>query len=258
MHVLSEHDQGNQNYVYRLDARTKIFICLCMSIGVIFLNSIFTFCFLVFVTLLYAINLRRYRILFMTYVGIIFLWLTAVLFMKLMHMMSSMVPVAEPVALLIPFLRISVMLNAILVLALSSRVQSLLTALKSFRLPVWLYIPSVVMIRFIPTFIKDVQQIHESMRIRGYSLNPFFILVHPVLSVRLMVAPIVFRALRSSDDLGIAAELKGVGHMKSMTTYKPSSFKILDFLAVITTIIILITGWWIQTRLGGEIAGFHP
>lgn len=35
--------------------------------------------------------------------------------------------------------------------------------------------------------------------------------LHPILSARLILAPILFRALKSSETLGVAAELKGMG-----------------------------------------------
>ncbi|MEA1868535.1 MAG: hypothetical protein U9N19_10635 [Thermodesulfobacteriota bacterium] len=46
------------------------------------------------------------------------------------------------------------------------------TALKSLRLPLFLYLPAVVMIRFIPSFINDIKQVTEVLKIRGYKINP--------------------------------------------------------------------------------------
>ncbi|MDY0362618.1 MAG: energy-coupling factor transporter transmembrane component T [Desulforegulaceae bacterium] len=185
------------------------------------------------------------------------MWLLSIGIMRLMHAAVPMVPVTEPLKMLVPFLRTLVMVNVILALALSSRVQTLLTALKSFRLPVWLYLPSAVMIRFIPSFIKDVRQIHDTMLIRGYSLNPVFILRHPLIGVRLMAAPLIFRALRSSDELGIAAELKGVGYGVPMKNFRPSVFTCVDGLAMICTLAVIFAACLIQIQLGVEILGDH-
>jgi len=232
-------------------------ICLGMSVTVVFLNHSLALGFLNIMTLSYALNLGRYKAVSVCYTAVFVMWLISIGIMRLMHMAVPMVPVTEPLKMLVPFLRTLVMVNVILGLALSSRVQTLLTALKSFRLPVWLYIPSAVMIRFIPTFIKDVRQIHDTMLIRGYSLNPIFIIRHPVTAVRPMAAPLIFRALRSSDELGIAAELKGVGYGASMRNYRPSVFGRIDTLTLILTLAVIIAACLIQTRWGIHIPGEH-
>ena len=84
-----------------------------------------------------------------------------------MSLLSPSMPAFSAVSLVVPFLRMATMLNVILPLAFSCRVQSLLTALKSLRLPFCLYLPAAVMIRFIPTFLHDAKQVSETLRIRA-------------------------------------------------------------------------------------------
>jgi energy-coupling factor transport system permease protein len=48
-----------------------------------------------------------------------------------------------------------VMINTTLVIALSYRLQSILATLKTMRLPYFIYLPSAVMLRFIPSSIND-------------------------------------------------------------------------------------------------------
>ena len=74
-----------------------------------------------------------------------------------MSLLIPSMPAFSAVSLVVPFLRMATMLNVILPLAFSCRVQSLLTALKSLRLPFCLYLPAAVMIRFIPTFLHDAK-----------------------------------------------------------------------------------------------------
>lgn len=261
MHVLSAAEPSAENisFVFGLDVRTKILICLAMSVAVIFLKSTAALGFLTLASLAYVLDLGRYRVVAVCYIAVCLMWLFSIGFMRLMHMLTPVIPVTEPAKMLIPFLRTTVMINTVLVLALSSRIQTLLTSLKSFRLPIWLYIPSAVMIRFIPSFIKDVRQIHETMRIRGYSLNPFFILAHPRLSIRLMAAPIIFRALRSADDLGVAAELKGVGSAvdgsHQLESYSPLKFTAADVITLVATLAILVGAGVIQFVYGTDSAG---
>ena len=245
-----------KSLIYRLDVRTKILISLIASVSVIFLKSPLALGFLALVSALYVLNLGRWRIVFVCYLGILIMWFLAIGCMHLMHQISEIIPISNASKMLIPFLRALIMINTVLTLALSSRIQTLLTSLKMLKLPIWIYIPAAVMIRFIPTFIKDVRQIHETMRIRGYSLNPIFIARHPIVSMRLLIAPILFRALRSSDDLGIAAELKGVSHNAHMVSYKPQHFTQADTLAMVLTLFFLATGILIQVHAGDAPTGF--
>lgn len=257
MRALFEADAvrpGSQ--VQQLDVRTKILISLLASVTVIFLKSPFSLLFFTTVTGLYVLELGRVRVVGVCYLAICLMWVVSIGFMHLMHRISPVIPVTDPVNMLVPFLRTMIMINTVLALALSSRVQMLLSSLKSLRLPIWLYIPAVVMIRFVPTFIKDVQQIHETMRIRGYRLHPWFLVRHPLVSVRLLVAPILFRALRSADDLGVAAELKGVRPGCTMVNCKPQRFGRRDALAAVITGVVFIVGIYIHNTFGADTTGF--
>lgn len=259
MPVLSEADEkNNDNLVYKLDAKTKIFISIAMSACVIFFKSVPALIFITAITFFYALNLEKFKVMGIAYTAIILMWCMAIGCMKFLHMLSPMVPVTSPYLMMVPFLRVFIMMNVILVLALSSRVNKLLITLKSFKLPLWLYIPSAVMIRFVPTFINDVKQIHETMKIRGYRLNPLFIISHPVLSVRLIAAPVIFRALRSSDDLGIAAELKGIGNSSSIRSYNPTSLEKIDYITLFAALVIIVTGFCIQIYMGVDSTGMMP
>ncbi len=175
-----------------LDVRTKMCICLLASAIVIFFKGEIALGFFTFITLCYAFSIRRWRLLGICYAAMGVMWLVSVCFIFLLHSVFDAFPMSSFANILIPFLRSLVMLNTVLVLALTSRVQIMLSALKGLRLPMWLYIPAVVVVRFIPDFIKDIGQIHETMRTRGYNLNPLFLIRHPLLTVRLLIAPMLF------------------------------------------------------------------
>ena len=111
------------------------------------------------------------------------------------------------------------------------------------------------MVRFIPTFLADVQQVTESLRLRGYRLSPWGITRHPVQSMRLLFTPLLFRSLRTSEDLGIAAELKGLGYGKTMTPYKTCHWALRDTLLLIAACAVLTAALTLQMHLGGTSLG---
>jgi energy-coupling factor transport system permease protein len=218
--------------ISRLDARTKMTLCLVCSVTVIFLKGFLPLSILLAASFLYLLLLRRFRVMFIAYCAVALMSLLALLCVKLMARMIPEMSGFDLAQFLNPFLRVTILLNVVLALALSSRVQDILTALRSLRLPLFLYLPAVVTVRFIPGFLHDIRQISESLRIRGYSLHPLFISLHPLLSLRLVFVPVVVRALRSSEELAIAAELKGLGHAERMTSYRTGRLASADYWAL--------------------------
>ncbi len=262
MPALSETRVQRSNAVFErqssgllLDVRTKMLICLIASAIVIFFKGEVALGFFTIVTFLYALATRRWWLLVICYMAVALMWLVAVCFVVLLHKIFEAFPLSSFANILIPFLRSLVMLNTVLMLALTSRVQTLLSALKGLRLPMWLYIPAVVVIRFIPDFIRDIQQINETMRIRGYNLTPLFLLRHPLLTVRLLIAPMLFRALRSADELAIAAELKGIRHDVQMSCYKPNTFGKYDVIALLVMVAVIVCGVGLEMSFESAVKG---
>ena len=77
------------------------------------------------------------------------------------------------------------MMNVVMVLALTTRVEDLLGTLERLHLPFVVFLPAVVMLRFIPTFTNDIRQVWETLRIRGWPMGPVMITTHPILSAPL-------------------------------------------------------------------------
>ncbi|PID75675.1 MAG: cobalt transporter [Deltaproteobacteria bacterium] len=241
--------------VLLLDVRSKMFICLVASTVVIFFKGEVALSFFTLISFCYALSTRRWRLLAICYALAGLMWLISIGFVYLLHSISETFPLSSLVSVLIPFLRSLVMLNTVLVLALTSRIQTLLSALKGLRLPIWLYIPAAVVIRFIPDFINDISQIHETMRTRGYNLNPLFLIRHPLLTVRLLIAPMLFRALRSADELAIAAELKGIRHDVKMTSYRVHAFSRYDAFALFIVVCTIVCGISFELAFDSMVKG---
>jgi energy-coupling factor transport system permease protein len=110
-----------------------------------------------------------------------------------------------------PFLRLAVTMNAILPLALNSRLTDLAMALGRLHLPGLVRLPLMVTIRFIPTILNDMIQLREAVGIRFRGRKGFlFWLSHPFTWWRVFFQPLIVRLIRSADELAMAAELKGL------------------------------------------------
>ncbi|MBB5021538.1 energy-coupling factor transporter transmembrane component T family protein [Desulfurispira natronophila] len=232
MPALSATDiRRDETPLHQLDVRTKMLISVVAAIVVIVLSNPWILASLAVASALYAFLSRRFGVIAIAYGVLGLMWLMAIGFLHLMGLFLPRFGSSGIGSLLVPFLRSAVLMNTLLAMALSSRVQGIMTALKTLHLPYWLYIPATVMIRFIPSFIEDIKQISESLKIKGYRLSPLFLLRHPLVGLRLLFIPILFRALRTSDELGMAAELKGVGYSRDVSRYRTNNLTWRDAVA---------------------------
>ena len=141
------------------------------------------------------------------------------------------------------------MMNVVMALALTTRVEDLLLTLERMKLPFCIFLPTAVMLRFIPTFANDIKQVWETLRIKGWPLGPAMLTLHPILSARLILAPILFRALKSSETLGVAAELKGMGARKRTIRSDgvrlcSADWRVLGLIFVTTAAVICCEVWF--------------
>lgn len=218
--------------VEKLDVRTKMIISILTSLLVIPLKSTIPLLILLFFSMLYLLSIRKFVIMGISYLAISAMILMAILSSMLISLFVPQMADAPLSVFFIPFIRIVIVLNVVLAMALTSKVQGLLSGLKTLKLPYYIYLPATVMIRFIPGFIKDIKQIQESLRTKGYFNSRVFVLTHPRLTIRLLIIPLIIRALRTADELSIAAELKGIGATNKISYYKKSVFSRKDYSAL--------------------------
>lgn len=240
--------------VYNLDPRTKMGVSLLCSVAVVILTRPEPLALLLAAALAYALTLRRPKALLICYGFILAMWIVAYGFMQVMQLFFPGMGSTELAKLGVPFLRTAVMVNVILVMALSTPIQTVLTTLKTLRLHRTITIPAAVMIRFVPTFMSDIRQVVETLKTRGYAMTPLFVLAHPVLTSRLVFVPLIFRALRASDELGIAAELKGLGYAQRVYPCRPLHFGRQDWMVAGAALVCVTLGGVLQT-LGGWSQG---
>ena len=196
----------NTSVLTLIDARTKLLLTLLGAITTVAFSSLAAQLVLFAMSFIMALLIKRASL-------VLILYLLMALMMGLAIGCTLIIPALGEMTiqnLLIPFLRGLTMMNLVMGLALSTKIENIMAALAQLRLPFVITLPSTVMIRFIPTFAHDVSQIWETLKIRGWQLNFKMLSTHPFLCARLIFTPILFRALKSSEALGVAAELKGL------------------------------------------------
>ncbi|MGL4721691.1 MAG: energy-coupling factor transporter transmembrane component T family protein [Desulfovibrionaceae bacterium] len=231
---------SSSHILANLDTRTKVIISIITSIATLILASSVALSFLFFVSLSYAMLIHKKRLLFFAYIFFIIVACVATVFSLFLQFIFPAMPESSFVDLGIPFLRIAIMLNVVLPLALYTNIHSLLHTLKNLKLPLYIYLPTSVMIRFIPTFISDVKQITEALKIRGYIFSVRACCSKPIFYLRIILVPILFRSLKTADNLSIAAELKGIGYNKKTSIYKVEKWSHKDTMTILLFLITIL------------------
>lgn len=199
------------NMMRRLDARTKLAVTLTTAILAVACSGVVAQGVLFAATLFYVLLLKRPGLLAVLYGAMAVMMAIAAGCASVIEVFAPGLGGLSVKSLVIPFLRGLSMMNVVMVLAMTTRVEDLLTTLERMRLPFCLFLPAAVMLRFIPTFTNDIRQVWETLKIRGWPMGVGMLTRHPILSSRLLFAPILFRALKSAETLGTASELKGLG-----------------------------------------------
>lgn len=225
------------NDIPEIDVRARMAVSFLASIVTIIISSIEGQVILFVASFLYALSIRRYKAVFIAYAFMAIMIVIAGLFTYGFSLLMPSMPFSIS-GVLVPFLRGIVMLNVVLPLALTCRIQALLTALKSLRLPFCIYIPGAVMIRFIPTFMNDIKQVSETLKIRGYNLSFGEMFRHPLMMLRLMFTPLLFRSLRTSEELGMAAELKGLDANSRFVPFRETAWTKRDTILIVLAVLV--------------------
>lgn len=227
------------NCISALNVRTRLIVCLLGYVSVLFIQSWYPLALLATASFIYAAAHGYVKVILTVYGAILVLFAIAMGCIEIMFIFWPSLGDEGIAPFVNPFLRIIILANVVLALALSSRTHELMNILRSLKLPFFIYLPTTVMIRFIPGFINDVKQISQSMKTKGYYLNIASLTLHPVLSMRLLFVPLVIRALRSSDELSVAAELKGLGYSNHITVMEIKRMRQADLLTIILTLCLI-------------------
>ena len=270
-----------KNFLTNFNTITKIIISLLFSIVVVFLKKELSLTVLFGASVIYLLPLKRFKLMIIMYIFLLLMFGISTFFTGAMEkMMSKMMtkqteiqstPVAEiknqngeevkakkpkrmghpgrskeKISMTVPFLRTALMLNLMFALTLSSGVRKMTNVLKTLKLPRIIFLPIIVVFRFVPSFLNDIKQIAENMKIK--TAKPAFAVMfsNPKKYLRLLIIPSVIRSLRSSEELSAAAEMKGIDGSKNITNSAPEKWQINDALVIILSITFVVISFYLE------------
>lgn len=106
--------------------------------------------------------------------------------------------------------------------------DELLYSLDHMHIPKTLSIPFMVVYRYVPTLSKELQCIHESLKMRGMNLS-FSNLKRPVRTLENYIVPLLYRSEKIAEELSAASLCKGLSASRARTCCTDARFSPADF-----------------------------
>lgn len=114
-----------------------------------------------------------------------------------------------------------------------------IAVLRKVGLPQSIFLTVVVLIRFIPTFRRESKDVKDAMKVRGI-MGSFRGWLHPLKTLECFVVPIIFRALKLSDELASSAMVRGVESPYPKASYYDEKMGKMDLLLLSLTLLGIV------------------
>ena len=120
--VKVEKDYENKGFkdMAGIDVRVKLIITFTVSIAAVILSSIYAQIVLFGFSLIYALNMRKPKVMALTYLFIMLIFFTALCSLFIINMFTNFMEGRSYFALTVPFMRMVTMINVLLPLAFTT------------------------------------------------------------------------------------------------------------------------------------------
>ena len=135
---------------------------------------------------------------------------------------------------IIPFLMLAIAIKE------RKNISESTTALGRCRLPKGIIISMTVMLRYFPSMKNDFLMIIEAMKLKGIDTSWRGILFHPLRMLEFVIVPMLFRSLRTSEELSCAALVKGIENQGQRSSYFDVRIKGIDVVFSSSAFIMLL------------------
>ncbi len=201
-----------QRISLELSPAVRVIMSVAISITCLFLENAWALGLLFAASAIYLLVEVKAALILKVYLLIAVMAALALLFILIIYqVMPAMQNSGRGMNIMAPFQRLAIMVNMVLAMAMNTSLAGLANTLNGIYLPGIIRLPLIVLIRFIPTFFNDMEQLREAIKIRFRGRGGLlFWIKRPALWSRIMFLPLVVRVIRSGDELAIASELKGL------------------------------------------------
>lgn len=112
----------------------------------------------------------------------------------------------------------------------TTTVGEMVCGLRKLKIPEYIIIPSVTVVRFFPTIAEDYRQIRNAMALRGIATGNIALLKSPVQSLEYILMPLLMNSNNVAQDLSVASMTKGISLPGQHTSMIELHFTALDMI----------------------------
>ena len=118
-------------------------------------------------------------------------------------------------------------------------ISEITTALERMHLPKGIILSIAVMFRYFPSIKDDLFIIIDAMKLKGLYTSKRAALIHPIRTMEFIIVPMLFKSLRTAEELSCAALVKGIENTGKKTSYFDVSIRAADVVFLFTAITLL-------------------
>ena len=118
-------------------------------------------------------------------------------------------------------------------------ISEITMALERMRLPRGIILSIAVMVRYFPSIKDDFFIIIDSMKLKGLYTSKRAALIHPIRTMEFVLVPMLFKSLKTAEELSCAALVKGIENTGHKTSYFDVRLRAVDIVFLLTAITLL-------------------
>ena len=118
-------------------------------------------------------------------------------------------------------------------------ISEITTALERMHLPKGIILSIAVMFRYFPSIKDDLFIIIDAMKLKGLYTSKRAVLIHPIRTMEFVLVPMLFKSLKTAEELSCAALVKGIENTGHKTSYFDVRLRAADVVFLFTAITLL-------------------
>ena len=118
-------------------------------------------------------------------------------------------------------------------------ISEITTALERMHLPKGIILSIAVMFRYFPSIKDDLFIIIDAMKLKGLYTSKRAALIHPIRTMEFIIVPMLFKSLRTAEELSCAALVKGIENTGKKTSYFDVRLRSVDLIFSFAVLAIL-------------------
>ena len=214
-----------KSLIRSLDARVKMFWFVSIIILSLNIQDMACLSLLFLSTIVYSLLARAIRTHLLVARRMLFFAGVSLLLMLIVirdteYLMGTVIQIVS---------KLFIMTSTGILFASTTSPHDLVLALDRLRVPQMLTFPLTVAMRFVPTLLREVREIVDSLRLRGMETGFRTFLRHPGLAYRGIFIPLTIRSIAVSDELAAAAETRGFGSPARRTSLREERIRGADY-----------------------------